>query len=144
MLDQVLPAEDAEIAKVVQSELRKQNVKVVTGAPLENVEAGKDSVEIAYGGEKENFDYLCIAAGRAPDVEGLGLEEAGVKTGERGVIEVDGAMRTSADGIYAIGDLVHGPMLAHKASDEGIIVVEDAAGRRSEERRVGKECRSRW
>src|SRR6266542_3634038 len=68
MLDQVMPAEDAEIAKVVQSELRKQNVKVVTGAPLENVEAGKDSVEIAYGGEKENFDYLCIAAGRDAEV----------------------------------------------------------------------------
>jgi dihydrolipoamide dehydrogenase len=129
MLDQVLPAEDVEIAKVVQSELRKQNVNVLTGTPLESVEAGKDSVEISYGGEKEKFDYLCIAAGRAPDVEGLGLEEAGVKTGERGMIEVDGAMRTSADGIYAIGDLVHGPMLAHKASDEGIIAVEDAAGR---------------
>jgi dihydrolipoamide dehydrogenase len=129
MLDQVLPAEDVEIAKVVQSDLRKQNVKVVTGEAVEGVKAGKDSVEITYGGETGKFDYLCIAAGRAPDVEGLGLDEAGVKTGERGVIEVDGAMRTSADGIYAIGDLVHGPMLAHKASDEGIIAVEDAAGR---------------
>jgi dihydrolipoamide dehydrogenase len=129
MLDQILPAEDAEIAKVVQGELRKQNVKVLTGTPLEKVEAGKDSVEITYGGEKGTFDYVCIAAGRAPDVEGLGLEDAGVKTGERGMVEVDGAMRTSGDGIYAIGDLVHGPMLAHKASDEGIIAVEDAAGR---------------
>jgi dihydrolipoamide dehydrogenase len=129
MLDQVLPAEDVEIAKVVQSELRKQNVKVVTGEALEDVKAAKDSVEIGYGGEREKFDYLCIATGRAPDVEGLGLEEGGVKTGERGMVEVDGAMRTSADGIYAIGDLVHGPMLAHKASDEGIIAVEDAAGR---------------
>jgi dihydrolipoamide dehydrogenase len=129
MLDQVLPAEDAEIAKVVQSELRKQNVKVVTGTPLEDVKAGKDSVEITYGGETEKFDYLCVATGRAPDVEGLGLDEAGVKTGERGMVEVDGAMRTSADGIYAIGDLVHGPMLAHKGSDEGIVAVEDAAGR---------------
>jgi dihydrolipoamide dehydrogenase len=128
MLDQVLPAEDAEIAKVVQGDLRKQNVKVATGTPLEEVKPGKDAVEITYGGSTESFDYLCIAAGRAPDVEGLGLEEAGVKTGERGFIEVDGAMRTSADGIYAIGDLVHGPALAHKASDEGIIAVEDAAG----------------
>jgi dihydrolipoamide dehydrogenase len=128
MLDQVLPAEDAEIAKVVQSELRKQNVKVATGTPLEEVKAGKDSVEITYGGSTEKFDYLCIATGRAPDIEGLSLEEAGVNTGERGMIEVDGAMRTSADGIYAIGDLVHGPALAHKASDEGVIAVEDAAG----------------
>jgi dihydrolipoamide dehydrogenase len=128
MLDQVLPAEDADIAKVVQGELRKQNVKVATGTPLEEVKPGKDGVEITYAGSTESFDYLCIAAGRAPDVEGLGLDEAAVKTGERGFVEVDGAMRTSADGIYAIGDLVHGPALAHKASDEGIIAVEDAAG----------------
>jgi dihydrolipoamide dehydrogenase len=128
MLDQVLPAEDAEIAKVVQSELKKQNVKVATGTPLDEVKPGENGVEITYGGNTEKFDYLCIAAGRAPDVEGLGLEEAGVKTGERGMVEVDGTMRTSADGIYAIGDLVHGPALAHKASDEGIIAVEDAAG----------------
>jgi dihydrolipoamide dehydrogenase len=128
MLDQVLPAEDAEIAKVVQGELRKQNVKVATGTPLEEVKSGKDGVEITYGGSTESFEFLCIAAGRAPDVEGLGLDDAGVKTGERGLVEVDGAMRTSADGVYAIGDLVHGPALAHKASDEGIIAVEDAAG----------------
>jgi dihydrolipoamide dehydrogenase len=128
MLDQVLPAEDAEIGKVVQTELRKQNVKVATGTPLEEVKAGKDAVEITYGGNTESFEYLCIAAGRGPDIEGLGLDHAGVKTGERGFIEVDGAMRTSAEGIWAIGDLVHGPALAHKASDEGIIAVEDAAG----------------
>jgi dihydrolipoamide dehydrogenase len=128
MLDQVLPVEDTEIAKVVQSELRKQNVKVATGTPLEEVKSGKDGVEITYSGSTEKFDYLCIAAGRAPDVEGLGLDEAGVKTGERGFVEVDGAMRTSADGVYAIGDLVHGPALAHKAMDEGIIAAEDAAG----------------
>src|SRR3954451_17740986 len=128
MLDQVLPAEDADIAKVVQGELRKQNVKVATGTPLEEVKPGKGSVEITYGGSTEKFDYLCIAAGRAPDTEGLGLDEAGVKTGERGMVEVDGAMHTSADGVYAIGDLVHGPALAHKASDEGIIAVEDIAG----------------
>jgi len=128
MLDQLLPAEDAEIAKVVQSDLRKQNVKVATGTKIDEVKPGKNSVEITYGGSTESFDHLCIAAGRAPDAEGLGLDDAGVKTGERGFVEVDGAMRTSADGIYAIGDLVHGPALAHKASDEGIIAVEDAAG----------------
>src|SRR5207253_894662 len=82
----------------------------------------------SFGGEKEKFDYLCIAAGRGPDVENLGLDKAGVKMGERGMVEVDDRMRTSADGVYAIGDLIHGPMLAHKASDEGIIAVEDAAG----------------
>jgi dihydrolipoamide dehydrogenase len=131
MLDQVLPAEDAEIAKVVQGDLRKQNVKVATGTPVEEVKPGKNAVEVTYGGSTETFDYLCIAAGRAPDTEGLGLDEVGVKTGENGMVEVDGAMRTSADGIYAIGDLVHGPALAHKASDEGIIAVEDAAGQQT-------------
>jgi dihydrolipoyl dehydrogenase len=128
MLDQVLPVEDAEIAKVVQRELKKQNVNVVTGTAVEDVMPSGKGVEFSYGGEKATVDYLCIAAGRAPDTEGLGLELAGVKTGERGLIEVDERMRTSADGIYAIGDLVHGPALAHKASDEGIIAVEDAAG----------------
>jgi dihydrolipoamide dehydrogenase len=69
-----------------------------------------------------------IAAGRGPDVEALGLDQAGVKLADNGLIDVDGAQRTSAEGIYAIGDLVHGPALAHKASDEGVIAVEDAAG----------------
>ena len=128
MLDQILPLEDPEIAKVVASEFRKQNIKISTGTPVEKVKAGKNSVELDWGGNTEEFDYLCIAAGRAPDDGGLGLEAAGVKIDERGLIEVDGRMRTSADGMYAIGDLVHGPALAHKASDEGIIAVEDAAG----------------
>ena len=69
-----------------------------------------------------------IAAGRAPDVEGLGLEEAGMERDERGLIKVDGRLRTSREGVWAIGDMVPGPALAHKASDEGIIAVEDAAG----------------
>ena len=69
-----------------------------------------------------------IAAGRAPDVEGLGLDEAGIERDERGLIKVDGRLRTSREGVWAIGDMVPGPALAHKASDEGIIAVEDAAG----------------
>jgi dihydrolipoamide dehydrogenase len=69
-----------------------------------------------------------IAVGRGPDIEALGLERAGVKLADTGLIEVDGAQRTSVDRVYAIGDLVHGPALAHKASDEGVIAVEDAAG----------------
>jgi dihydrolipoamide dehydrogenase len=127
-LDQILPLEEPEIAKVVAGEFRRQNIKVSTGTPLEKVEAGSDSVAVTWAGNTETVDYLCIAAGRAADVEGLGLDAAGVEMGERGRIAVDGALRTSADGVYAIGDLVHGPALAHKASDEGIIAVEDAAG----------------
>jgi dihydrolipoamide dehydrogenase len=130
MLDQVLPIEDAEIAKVVERELKKQNVKVMTQTKVEDVKPSAKGVELSYGGETTTVDYLCIAAGRAPDVEGLGLDQAGVATGEGGRIEVDERLRTSAEGVYAIGDLVHGPALAHKASDEGIIAVEDAAGRK--------------
>lgn len=129
MVDQVLPSEDPEIAKIVAGEFRKQNVKLVTGTKVEEVKASADGVEFAYGGERERVDYLCIAAGRAPDTKALGLDAAGVATGAGGRIEVDERMRTSAERIYAIGDLVHGPALAHKASDEGIIAVEDAAGR---------------
>jgi dihydrolipoamide dehydrogenase len=131
MLDEVLPSEDAEIAKVVAGELKKQNVKLLTGTKVEEVKASGEGVEISYGGEQAKVDYLCIAAGRAPDIEGLGLDKAGVETGDGGRIGVDERMRTSAQGIYAIGDLVHGPALAHKASDEGIIAVEDAAGRKT-------------
>jgi dihydrolipoamide dehydrogenase len=69
-----------------------------------------------------------IAAGRGADVEGLGLDDAGVKVDDRGLIAVDGALRTSARGIWAIGDIVPGPALAHKASDEGIVAAEDIAG----------------
>ncbi len=127
-LDRVLPTEDADISKATGRGLQKQGMKIHTGTLVENVEAGESSVKFTHGGESAEVDYLCIAAGRGADVEGLGLEEAGVKLGERGLVEVDGAMRTSVAGVYAIGDLVPGPALAHKASDEGVIAVEDAAG----------------
>ncbi|KKK76680.1 hypothetical protein LCGC14_2861190, partial [marine sediment metagenome] len=77
MLDQVLPAEDAEIAKVVAGELTKQNVKVATGTRVEEVKPTGKGVEITFGGERLTVDYLCIATGRAPDIEGLGLDVAG-------------------------------------------------------------------
>jgi dihydrolipoamide dehydrogenase len=128
MLDRVLPTEDADISKAAGRAFSKQNIAIHTGTPVEDVEADGDKVTFRHGDETEEVDYLVIAAGRGPDVKALGLEEAGVKTGDRGLIEVDGAMRTSAERIYAIGDLVQGPALAHKASDEGIIAVEDAAG----------------
>ena len=127
-LPQILPLEDKDIARTAAREIAKQNVKIVTGANIENVEVGDDEVKITYGGDTESFDYICIAAGRGPDVEGLGIEEAGIKTDDRGLIEVDGALRTSLDNVYAIGDIVPGPALAHKASDEGVIAAEDAAG----------------
>jgi dihydrolipoamide dehydrogenase len=127
-LPQILPLEDEEVARHAARELKKQNIEIVTEANVEGAEAGKKSVKLTYGGDTREFDYLCIAAGRAADVEELGLDKAGVKTDDRGLVEVDGQMHTSAENVYAIGDLVPGPALAHKASDEGVIAVEDAAG----------------
>jgi dihydrolipoamide dehydrogenase len=127
-LDQILPLEDHEIARACAREIAKQNVRIETGAKVEGAEASDSDVSVSFNGEREEFDYLVIAAGRAPDVEGLGLEEAGVERDERGLVKVDGRLRTSRQGVWAIGDMVPGPALAHKASDEGIIAVEDAAG----------------
>jgi dihydrolipoamide dehydrogenase len=127
-LERVLPTEDADISKVAERGLKKQGMKIHTGTLVQSVESGDSSVKFAYGEEHGEADWLVIAAGRAPDVEGLGLDTAGVKLDEAGLIEIDGAMRTSAQGVYAIGDLTQGPALAHKASDQGVVAVEDAAG----------------
>jgi dihydrolipoamide dehydrogenase len=128
-LPQILPLEDRDIARTAAREIAKQNVNIVVDANVESVDVDDDGVTIAYGGDNsEQFDYLCIAAGRGPDVEGLGLDEAGVKLDDKGLIAVDGAQRTSLANVYAIGDLVRGKALAHKASDEGVIAAEDAAG----------------
>ena len=127
-LDRVLPTEDADISKIAGRTLAKQNMAVHTGTLVENVQSAGDKVTFSYGDENAEVDWLVIAAGRGPDVEGLGLDEAGVKLDDNGLIDVDGALKTSVKGVYAIGDLVRGPALAHKASDEGIIAVEDAAG----------------
>jgi dihydrolipoamide dehydrogenase len=127
-LERVLPTEDADISKLAERGLKRQGIAVHTGTLVRDVKSGKSTVTFTFGEESGEADWLVIAAGRGPDVEALGLEKAGVKLGESGLIEVDGALRTSASGVYAIGDLVPGPALAHKASDEGIIAVEDAAG----------------
>jgi dihydrolipoamide dehydrogenase len=128
MLDRVLPTEDADISRLAERGLKRQGIKIFTGTPVEGVTSGESSVSFTHGSESAEVDYLVIAAGRAPDVQALGLADAGVELDERGLVRVDGAQRTTAAGIYAIGDLVHGPALAHKASDEGIIAAEDAAG----------------
>jgi dihydrolipoamide dehydrogenase len=128
MLDQILPAEDKDMARVVERAFKKQNITISTGAPVENVEAGESSVKFTYGGESAEVDYLCVAGGRAPDVEGLGLEQAGVELAERGKVKVDEYGRTSNEKVFAIGDLVNQKALAHKASEEGVVAVERAAG----------------
>jgi len=127
-LDRVLPSEDADISRLVERGLKRQGIAVHTGTPIADVQASDGGVSYKLGEETFEAGYLVIAAGRGADVEGLGLAEAGVEVDERGLVRVDGAMRTSRKGVYAIGDLVPGPALAHKASDEGVIAVEDSAG----------------
>ena len=111
-LDRVLPTEDADISQAANRGFKKQGIEVKTSTFYEGQEA----------------DWVVIAAGRGPDIAALGLDAAGIELTDQGLIKVDGALRTSRPKIYAIGDLVPGPALAHKASDEGIIAVEDAAG----------------
>src|SRR4051794_18023002 len=126
-LDQILPLEDKDIARTAARELGKQ-MKIVTGANIDKVDVTKKGVSIDWGEGAQEFDYVAIAAGRAPDTDALGLADAGIETDERGQIKVDGRQKTSKDGVYAIGDIVPGPWLAHKASEEGVIAVESIAG----------------
>jgi dihydrolipoamide dehydrogenase len=128
-LDRVLPTEDADISKLAERGLKKQGMTIHTNTLVEGIESGQDSVIFTYGDSGEGeVQWLVIAAGRSPDLAALGLDAAGVKLDDHGLIAVDGAMRTSVEGVYAIGDLVLGPALAHKASHEGVIAIEDAAG----------------
>jgi dihydrolipoamide dehydrogenase len=127
-LDRVLPTEDADISKLAERGFKKQGIEVHTSTLVENVQSHDDRCTFTFGGQDDEAEWLVIAAGRGPDVEGLGIEDVGIRLTESGLVAVDGALRTSVEGIWAIGDLVPGPALAHKASDEGIIAVEDAAG----------------
>jgi dihydrolipoamide dehydrogenase len=131
MLDQILPAEDKDVARVVERLFKKQGIEVSTGTPVENVEAGPDSVKFTYGDNSAQVDYLVIAGGRRPDTDPLGLEAAGIKLDEHGKVEVDENQVTSNPKIYAIGDLVRGPALAHKAQEEGVVAAEHAAGEKT-------------
>src|SRR3954452_18577545 len=95
-LARVLPTEDADISKAAGRQLAKQNMTIHTGTLVENVKGEDDKVTFTFGDQQAEVDYFVIAAGRGPDVEGLGLEEAGVKLDDRGLVAIDGAMRTSA------------------------------------------------
>jgi dihydrolipoamide dehydrogenase len=128
-LERVLPTEDVDISRLVERGLKRQGIGVHTSTHVADVSAGEASVTFSYGSESGEVDYMVIAAGRGADVGGLGLAEAGVDLDARGLVQVDGALRTTRAGVYAIGDLVPGPALAHKASDEGVIAVETLAGR---------------
>jgi dihydrolipoamide dehydrogenase len=128
MLPRILPAEDEDIAKVVERVFKKGGIEISTGAPVENVEVGGSSVRFTYGDKSAEVDYLCVAGGRGPDTASLNLEAAGVALTDRGKIEVDPYGQTSNPKVFAIGDLVNRKALAHKAEEEGVVAVERAAG----------------
>jgi dihydrolipoamide dehydrogenase len=131
MLDQILPAEDKDVARIVERTFKKQGIEVSTGTPVENVEVGPESVKLSYGDNSAEVDFLVIAGGRRPDTEALGLEAAGIKLDEGGRIAIDENQQTSNDKVYAIGDIVRGPALAHKAMEEGVVAAEHAAGEKT-------------
>jgi dihydrolipoamide dehydrogenase len=128
MLDQVLPLEDKDMARVVERQFKSDGIDVQLGTKVEGVSEQKTGVKVKVGDKEVKADYLAIAGGRRPDTEPLNLGAAGVETEENGQIKVDEYQRTSAEGVYAIGDLVRGPALAHKASEEGVVAVEHATG----------------
>jgi dihydrolipoamide dehydrogenase len=133
-LDRILPGMDGEVAKQFQRILQKQGMAFKLGAKVTGVERkGKSlavTIEPAQGGDGERIeaDVVLVAIGRVPFTAGLGLAEAGVQVDNKGRVVVDDHYRTTVNGIYAIGDVIQGPMLAHKAEDEGVAVAELIAG----------------
>jgi dihydrolipoamide dehydrogenase len=132
VMPNILPIEDSECSKEVERAFKKRKIDVITGAKISNVKVAKDSVSmtIESGSEKKEVksDIVLVAAGRAPNVEEIGLKEQGVQLTERGFIKVNQRMETSTKGVYAIGDVAGPPMLAHKGEREGVIVAEVIAG----------------
>lgn len=133
-LDRITPGMDADVAKNFQRILKKQGMEFKLGHKVTSVETKgkrcKVTIEPSQGGDAETVecDVVLVAIGRVPYTEGLGLEDVGVKLDNRGRIITDDHYKTTVDGIYAIGDVIDGPMLAHKAEDEGVAVAEILAG----------------
>ena len=134
-LDVITPGMDAEVQKQFQKVLTKQGLKFILGAAVSEVETSGGKAEVKYSLKKDGkeqeikADCVLVATGRRPFVDGLGLDGLGIELDPRGFIPVDKHWQTAAAGIYAIGDAVPGPMLAHKAEDEGMAVAEVVAGK---------------
>ena len=134
-LDVVTPGMDPEIQKTFQRTLKKQGLTFVMGAAVQKTEATKTKAKVHYKLRKDDSehvldaDVVLVATGRKPYTEGLGLDALGIKMSPRGQIEVDAHWQTNIPGIYAIGDVIDGPMLAHKAEDEGMAAAEQVAGK---------------
>lgn len=133
-LDQILPGMDGEVRKEANKIFKKQGFEYRLGTKVTSAEAAGEGVtltiEPAAGGEAETIeaDVVLVSIGRRPNTEGLGLDKIGLAVNQRGQIEIDHDFATKAAGVWAIGDVVPGPMLAHKAEDEGIAVAENIAG----------------
>ena len=134
-LDAITPGMDAEVAKSFQKILSKQGLKFVLGAAVQGAEAGKSGATVTYKLRKDDSehkleaDVVLVATGRKPYVAGLGLDALGVDMLPRGQVRTDEHFQTNIKGLYAIGDAIVGPMLAHKAEDEGMAVAEIMAGK---------------
>jgi dihydrolipoamide dehydrogenase len=134
-LDHITPGMDAEVSKTFQRLLQKQGLSFTLGAAVQKVDATKTKAKVTYKLRKDDSeavvdaDVVLVSTGRKPFTDGLGLEALGVKMTDRGQVETDGHWATSVPGIYAIGDCISGPMLAHKAEDEGMAVAEVIAGK---------------
>ena len=133
MMDRILPVEDAEISAMAHKAFEKQGMKILTGAAVEGVKPGKDTISATIKGKdgktsSSDYDRIVLAIGIVGNVENLGLEDLGVKT-DRTHVVVDGFGATNVKGLYAIGDLTGPPWLAHKASHEGVVCVEKIAGK---------------
>ena len=133
-LDRITPGMDGEVAKAFQKILEKQGMTFKLGTKVTGAETLKTKVKLtvepAAGGDAETIDCdtVLVSIGRRPFTDQLGLDEAGVKTTDRGFVEIDEHFQTNVEGIYAIGDCVRGPMLAHKAEDEGVAAAETISG----------------
>jgi dihydrolipoamide dehydrogenase len=134
-LDAITPGMDGEVQKSFKRLLEKQGLKFIMGAAVQGTEAKKNGATVRYKLKKDDSehsldaDVVLVATGRRPFTTGLGLDTLGVKLTQRGQIETDNHWQTSVKGIYAIGDAIQGPMLAHKAEDEGMAVAEVVAGK---------------
>jgi dihydrolipoamide dehydrogenase len=139
LLDRLMTGTDADLVKVLERRIRRRYEAILVGTKVEKVEAGAEGLTVTLRGSapkdkeprQERFDAILVAVGRRPNGDSIGADAAGVKVTERGFIPVDRQQRTSVEHIFAIGDLVEGPMLAHKASHQGKIAAEVAAGEKS-------------
>ncbi|MEP1765699.1 MAG: dihydrolipoyl dehydrogenase [Sulfitobacter sp.] len=134
-LDAITPGMDAEVSRQFQKLLSKQGLTFVMGAAVQKTEATKSKAKVTYKLLKDDSEHVIdadtvlLATGRRPFVDGLGLEDLGVAMTQRGQIAVNDHWETSVKGVYAIGDVIEGPMLAHKAEDEGMAAAEQIAGK---------------